>query len=70
MRSSVDSSADGVPASKSKAKSASSSSGSEVVTAELLHSLLADANQRQTNLNLMVCCVVLFGAEASRGLFM
>jgi hypothetical protein len=41
-----------------------------VVTAELLHSLLADANQRQTNLNLMVCCVVLFGAEASRGLFM
>ena len=68
MRSSVESSADVAPASKSKSKSASS--GSEVVTAELLHSLLADANQRQTNLNLMVCCVVLFGAEASRGLFM
>ena len=69
MRSSVDSPADVAPASKSKSKSASSS-GSDVVTAELLHSLLADANQRQTNLNLMVCCVVLFGAEASRGLFM
>lgn len=37
---------------------------------EQLALMQLEANTRQTNYNLMVCCVTLFCAEASRGLFM
>lgn len=40
------------------------------VTAESLQAAKLEANQKQTTYNLAVCCIVLFCAEASRGLFM
>jgi hypothetical protein len=40
------------------------------VTPEALQAARDEVNQRQTTYNLAICCIVLFCAEASRGLFM